>query len=259
MPASERALVKKAGGLRKLLKEVNDAFAGTDALLAEAFDGPAPTKRVMQTSSPSSLPAPSQLQSLPPPLPSPPPALPADPPTSVQAMLGCSVVCLAAALGNATVQVAAICFAHGLLAGMRHFRSDRASSQLDSSDESEACQTLADATPPPVSMPPVSVPPPTPTDIASDAAAAVSDARYDAAVATAKGLEGIPNAQRLQIYALFKQAESGDAPTKAPSRLNAVAFAKWQAWDALRARPAARARADYVALIDQIAPGQSAQ
>ena len=42
---------------------------------------------------------------------------------------------------------------------------------------------------------------------------------------------------------LFKQAESGDAPVKGPSRLNAVAFAKWQEGREARARSRGRTRA----------------
>ena len=37
-----------------------------------------------------------------------------------------------------------------------------------------------------------------------------------------------------KLYGLFKQAEQGDAPPKGPSRLHAVAHAKWAAWAALR-------------------------
>jgi len=41
------------------------------------------------------------------------------------------------------------------------------------------------------------------------------------------------NEEKLQFYALFKQASSGPNNTKAPSRLNIVGKMKWDAWKKL--------------------------
>ena len=71
----------------------------------------------------------------------------------------------------------------------------------------------------------------------------VTSERYAAAVDASRTLSGLSNAERLHLYACYKQAESGDAPAKGPSRLNAVAFAKWQEWDGKRGLTVEGARA----------------
>ena len=62
-----------------------------------------------------------------------------------------------------------------------------------------------------------------------------SEQRYHAASKTAASLPQnmLTTAQRLKLYALFKQADQ-PAPKAAPSRFNAVARAKWEAWNDVR-------------------------
>ena len=84
----------------------------------------------------------------------------------------------------------------------------------------------------------------------------VTNERYAAAVSASRGLSGLSNTERLKLYALFKQTESGDAPSKGPSRLNAVAFAKWQEWDAKRGLAIEGARAQYVEMVERLVQKQ---
>ncbi len=45
-----------------------------------------------------------------------------------------------------------------------------------------------------------------------------------------RGASGLSNEQKLDVYGTYKAATAGAPPTAGPSRLNAVAHAKWQAW-----------------------------
>ena len=89
-------------------------------------------------------------------------------------------------------------------------------------------------------------------DAAAHAASSVG--RFDAAVATARGLPAATDNDKLRLYGLYKQAMHGDAPASAPWRFDVAAYAKWQAWDALRSLDAPSARLQYVALVEMLAP-----
>ena len=69
---------------------------------------------------------------------------------------------------------------------------------------------------------------------------------FDAAVAYIRDCTALSNSQRLEAYALFKQAKDGDAPRSSPFR--PVAAAKWRAWATKRGLPTVDAQAAYAAL-----------
>ncbi|MCO5104551.1 MAG: acyl-CoA-binding protein [Burkholderiaceae bacterium] len=76
------------------------------------------------------------------------------------------------------------------------------------------------------------------------------NARFDAAVAQSKNLSERPdNATLLQIYALYKQASSGDNTEKKPSFSDMVGRAKWDAWNKLKGTEQDAARQQYIDLI----------
>lgn len=54
------------------------------------------------------------------------------------------------------------------------------------------------------------------------------------------------NATKLKFYALFKQATEGDCAAAKPSRLNMVAYAKWEAWNKLKKTSKDDAMREYV-------------
>ena len=54
-----------------------------------------------------------------------------------------------------------------------------------------------------------------------------SDAEFEAAQNTVKNMKDLDDAQRLQLYGLYKQATAGDAGGREPSTLDMVATVKW--------------------------------
>lgn len=77
------------------------------------------------------------------------------------------------------------------------------------------------------------------------------DERYRRAAEDARSIPNdlLSSAQRLKLYALFKQAES-PAPEKPPSRINAVAYSKWEAWNDVRPLTKQQAMESYCAIIE---------
>jgi diazepam-binding inhibitor (GABA receptor modulating acyl-CoA-binding protein) len=74
--------------------------------------------------------------------------------------------------------------------------------------------------------------------------------RFEAAVAQSKNLSERPdNTTLLQIYALYKQASSGDNAEKKPSFSDMVGRAKWDAWNKLKGTEQDAARQQYIDLI----------
>ncbi|AVO41471.1 acyl-CoA-binding protein [Simplicispira suum] len=74
--------------------------------------------------------------------------------------------------------------------------------------------------------------------------------RFEAAVAQSKNLSERPdNATLLQIYALYKQASTGDNAEKKPSFSDMVGRAKWDAWNKLKGTEQDAARQQYIDLI----------
>lgn len=77
--------------------------------------------------------------------------------------------------------------------------------------------------------------------------------QFDQALADSKKLPERPdNMTLLKIYALYKQASSGDAEGKRPGFTDMVARAKFDAWDGLKGTSKDDAMQQYVNLIDDL-------
>jgi len=78
-------------------------------------------------------------------------------------------------------------------------------------------------------------------------------AKFEAAVAASKSLPERPdNATLLKMYALYKQATSGDVEGKRPGFTDMVGRAKWDAWNEIKGTAATDAMTQYIALIDDL-------
>ena len=76
---------------------------------------------------------------------------------------------------------------------------------------------------------------------------------FEAAVANSKNLSERPdNATLLKIYALYKQATTGDNEEKKPSFSDIVGRAKWDAWEKLKDTSADEAKQQYIDLIESL-------
>lgn len=60
------------------------------------------------------------------------------------------------------------------------------------------------------------------------------------------------NMTLLKLYALFKQASTGDAQGERPGMTDFVARAKWDAWHELQGTTREEAMTSYVALVDSL-------
>ncbi len=73
---------------------------------------------------------------------------------------------------------------------------------------------------------------------------------FEQAVADSKNLSERPdNATLLKLYALYKQASSGDADGKRPGFTDMIGRAKWDAWNELKGTASKAAMQQYVDLI----------
>ena len=78
-------------------------------------------------------------------------------------------------------------------------------------------------------------------------------AQFEQAVADSKNLPEKPdNATLLKLYALYKQASSGDVDGKRPGFTDMVGRAKWDAWNEIKGMDAQTAMKDYVDLIESL-------
>jgi diazepam-binding inhibitor (GABA receptor modulator, acyl-CoA-binding protein) len=76
---------------------------------------------------------------------------------------------------------------------------------------------------------------------------------FDTAVANSKNLSERPdNATMLKIYALYKQATTGDNADKKPGFGDMVGRAKWDAWNAMKGTSNEDAMQQYVDLIESL-------
>lgn len=74
--------------------------------------------------------------------------------------------------------------------------------------------------------------------------------QFEQAVADSKNLPERPdNMTLLKIYALYKQASTGDADGKRPGFTDMVGRAKYDAWDALKGTSKDDAMQQYIDLI----------
>jgi diazepam-binding inhibitor (GABA receptor modulator, acyl-CoA-binding protein) len=82
---------------------------------------------------------------------------------------------------------------------------------------------------------------------------ATAKAAFEQAVADSKQLPEKPdNATLLKIYALYKQATTGDVEGKRPGFTDMVGRAKWDAWNELKGKDKDSAMAEYVELIESL-------
>lgn len=78
-------------------------------------------------------------------------------------------------------------------------------------------------------------------------------AQFDKAVADSKNLSERPdNMTMLKIYALYKQASSGDVEGKRPGFTDMVGRAKYDAWAEHKGKSADAAMQEYVDLIESL-------
>jgi diazepam-binding inhibitor (GABA receptor modulating acyl-CoA-binding protein) len=76
---------------------------------------------------------------------------------------------------------------------------------------------------------------------------------FEAAVAQSKSLSERPdNATLLRIYALYKQATTGDISEPKPGFSDMVGRAKWDAWNAQKGASADEAMQRYIDLIESL-------
>jgi diazepam-binding inhibitor (GABA receptor modulating acyl-CoA-binding protein) len=77
--------------------------------------------------------------------------------------------------------------------------------------------------------------------------------QFAQAQADSKNLSERPdNMTLLKIYALFKQASTGDAEGKRPGFTDMVGRAKWDAWDAIKGTSKDDAMQQYIDLIEEL-------
>lgn len=77
--------------------------------------------------------------------------------------------------------------------------------------------------------------------------------QFETAVSESKQLPEKPdNMTLLKIYALYKQASSGDVEGKRPGFTDMVGRAKYDAWDALKGTSADDAMQQYIDLIESL-------
>lgn len=78
-------------------------------------------------------------------------------------------------------------------------------------------------------------------------------AAFEKAVAESKSLPEKPdNATLLKIYALYKQATSGDVEGKRPGFGDMVGRAKWDAWNGVKGKGADESMQEYIDLIESL-------
>ena len=77
--------------------------------------------------------------------------------------------------------------------------------------------------------------------------------QFEQAVADSKNLSEKPdNMTLLKLYALYKQASSGDVDGKRPGFTDMVGRAKWDAWNELKGKSNDEAMQEYIDLIESL-------
>ena len=77
--------------------------------------------------------------------------------------------------------------------------------------------------------------------------------QFEQAVKDSKNLPEKPdNMTQLKIYALYKQASSGDVEGKRPGFSDLVGRAKWDAWNEAKGKGSDEAMQQYVDLIESL-------
>lgn len=76
---------------------------------------------------------------------------------------------------------------------------------------------------------------------------------FENAVANSKKLSERPdNATLLKMYGLYKQASMGDVTEKKPGFGDMIGRAKWDAWNAVKGKPADEAMRQYIDLVQSL-------
>lgn len=81
------------------------------------------------------------------------------------------------------------------------------------------------------------------------------DDRFAAAQAKIKPVTSLGNDVKLDLYALFKQATSGDAQGDRPGMLDVKGRAKFDAWTKRKGLTKEAAITQYIALVESQLPG----
>jgi acyl-CoA-binding protein len=77
--------------------------------------------------------------------------------------------------------------------------------------------------------------------------------QFEQAVAESKTLAERPdNMTLLRLYALYKQASSGDVQGERPGFTDMVGRAKWDAWEALKGQTKDDAMQRYISLVEDL-------
>jgi diazepam-binding inhibitor (GABA receptor modulator, acyl-CoA-binding protein) len=78
-------------------------------------------------------------------------------------------------------------------------------------------------------------------------------AQFEKAQADVKQLDDDPgNAAKLKLYALYKQATSGDVDGKRPGMMDMVGRAKWDAWNEVKGMSSNDAMQAYIDYVDEL-------
>jgi carboxylesterase len=80
------------------------------------------------------------------------------------------------------------------------------------------------------------------------------DDRFAAAQAKIKPVTGLGNDQMLDLYALYKQATSGDVSGSRPGMMDLRGRAKYDAWAKRKGMTKPAAMEAYIVLVDRLAP-----
>ena len=82
----------------------------------------------------------------------------------------------------------------------------------------------------------------------------MSEAEFKQAAEKVKNLKSKPaDAELLEIYAFFKQAEVGDVNTERPGMLDFKGKSKWDAWASKKGTSQEDARKAYIAKVEELA------
>ena len=78
-------------------------------------------------------------------------------------------------------------------------------------------------------------------------------AQFEQAVKDSKSLPEKPdNMTLLKIYALYKQASTGDVTDKRPGFTDMIGRAKWDAWNEAKGKSSDAAMTEYIELIESL-------
>jgi len=62
----------------------------------------------------------------------------------------------------------------------------------------------------------------------------------------------LDNNQKLIMYALYKQATVGNAPSTPPNRLKVLEYAKWEAWNKIRGIESIDSKNEYIKIANNV-------